>query len=198
MPRPSRLALLAAAVVVAAACTSGGTGSAPDEPLPPPAFTVSGVEVQSVAEPAPPLPDTVRAEVLATLDEYLLRAMVSPLRSGEPVGDLGSLFTGAAAARLAGPARAAMVDEGLPQASDVRGLVSTVGLGALAGADNDVVVVTATIDVRLEATGDDPLTIVRTGDLVLVPDGDAWKIDGYDMSTTRDSGAGPTTTAARK
>lgn len=190
--------MLAAAVVLGAGCSSGSTGSAPDEPPASPSFTVSGVEVHSVAEPAPPLPDDVRTEVLAVLDEYLDRAMVSPLRSGQPAGDLGSLFTGGAAPRVAGPDRAAMVDEGLPRASDVRGLASTARLGALAGADDDILVVTATIDLRLQATGDDPLTIVRTGDLVLVPDGDGWKIDGYDLSTTRDSGTGPTTTSVRK
>ena len=80
----------------------------------------------------------------------------------------------------------------------MQAVASTARLGALAGSEGAIVVVTATIDVRLQTTGGDPLTIVRTGDLALVPDGDGWKIDGYDLSTTRDSGTGPATTAARR
>lgn len=182
------------AVIAATACSSGSPSAGPTAA---PTFAVTDAEVQSVNQPAPTLPDDVRTMVVATLDSYVDRAMVGPLRSGERAGDLGSLFTAPAAARVDGPDRAAMIDEGMSKASGVQGLASTARLGALAGPDGDIAVVTATIDLRLQTTGDDPLTIARTGDLVLVADGGAWKIDGYDLSTTRDSGTGPVTTTAR-
>jgi len=159
---------------------------------------VSSVEVQSVNQPPPALPDGVRAKVMATLDAYVDRATAAPLRSGSHAGDLAALFTSAAAARIDGLDRPALVDEGLPGDTDVRTEASAVKLAALVGPDNAVEVVTATIDVRLQVTGEGILAITRTGDLVLVPDGGAWKIDGYDLRTARDSGAGPTTTTARR
>lgn len=199
VPRPCRAATLVAALTLVTACTSGSPKSAPGLPPVPLAFTVSGVEVQSVSQPAPPLPDEVRAKVMATLDAYLDRATAVPLRTGSGAGDLAGLFTSAASARLNGPDRPALVDEGLPRAAGVQAVASTARLGALAGSDNAVSVVAATIDLRLQSTGDDQLTIARSGDLVLVPDGGTWKIDGYDLSTARDSGGGgPTTTTARK
>lgn len=195
MFRPRRLALLGAAVALTTACSSGGS-PAPAGPQSALSFSVSGVDVQSVAEPAPPLPDDVRTEVMATLDGYLNRAMVGPLRSGGPADDLAPLFTADAGARATGPDRATMVDEGLPRADGVQALASTARLGALAPSAEEIAVVTATIELRLQTTGGDPVTIVRTGDLVLVPEDDAWKIEGYDVTATRDSGTGPTTTAA--
>jgi hypothetical protein len=162
------------------------------------AFTVSGIDVQSVNQPPPALPDAVKTKVTSTLDAYLDRASARPLRSGSHAGDLAPLFTAGALARVDGPDRPTLVDEGLPTATDVRASTSTAKLGALAGADDNIEVVTATIDVRLQTAGDSPVAIARTGDLVLVAVGDAWKIDGYDLSTARDSGGGPVTTTARK
>lgn len=135
---------------------------------------------------------------MATLDAYVDRATAAPLRSGSRAGDLAALFTSAASARVDGPDRPALVDEGLPRATDVQTEASTAKLAALVGPDNAVEVVTATIDLRLQVTGEGILAIVRTGDLVLVPDGGGWKIDGYDLRTARDSAAGPTTTTARR
>ena len=162
------------------------------------AFSVSGNEVAGVAPPGPAFPDDVRAKVTATLERYLGDAVVGPLRSGRPAGDLAAVFTGRALGRVNGPDRAALVDEGLPAAADLRADAAGARLAALADAANAVVVVTAAVDLRLRTGGDDDVTIVRTGDLVLVPDGDGWKVDGYDVRTTRDSPrGGPTTTAAR-
>jgi hypothetical protein len=188
-----------ATLLVAAACSGGG-----GHPAQPgattasgsPAFSVSGTEVQAVAQPPPPFPDDVRTKVTAVLDRYLQEAVVSPLRSGQRAGDLAPVFTAAALPRLEGPDRAALVDEGLPKAGDLRADAATARLGALTGSDNAVVAVTATVDVRMQTGGSDPVTISRTGDLVLVPDGDGWKIDGYDLRTARDSPDGATTPTA--
>ena len=81
VPRPRRLVLLAVSAVLVAACSSGAPSDAPAGPAAALSFSVSDVDVQSVAEPAPSLPDDVRADVLVTLDGYLTTAMVGPLRS---------------------------------------------------------------------------------------------------------------------
>ena len=195
--------MLVAAVVLASACSSdSGLMAVPTTPPPDAAsssdisFSVTGATVESVRLPPPPFPDDVKAAVAATLERYLREAVLGPLRSGGPAGDLGPVFTGPARARVDGPDRAALVDEGLPVAEDLEAETATVGLAALAGADGAVTVVTAAIDLRLRTDDDDPLTIARRGHLVLVPDGDGWKIDGYDVRTTREGGEGATTTTA--
>ncbi len=201
--------MLALAVVLATACSSGGglmavptTTHARSSDV---SFSVTGATVESVRPPPPPFPDDVKVSVAATLDRYLREAVLGPLHSGGPAGDLGPAFTGRARARLDGPDRAALVDEGLPPVGSVKAETATVGLAALAGTDGAMTVVTAAVDMRLEAGprgptavvgGGDPVTIARTGHLVLVPDGGGWKIDGYDVRTTRDVGDGVTTTTA--
>ena len=203
--------MLVVAVVLATACSSGGGLMAVPTTTPSPSssdssevsFSVTGATVESVRLPAPPFPDDVRASVAATLDRYLREAVLGPLRSGGSAGDLEPVFTRPARARVEGPDRAALVDEGLPAAGSVRAESATVGLAALAGADGATTVVTAAVDLRLEAGrrvpngDDDPITIARTGHLVLVPDGGGWKIDGYDIRTTREGGGGVTTTTAQ-
>jgi hypothetical protein len=201
--------MLVAAVVLATACSSEGGLMAVATTTPPPpsdvSFSVTGTTVESVRLPPPPFPDDVKDSVAAALDFYLQEAVLRPLHSGGPAGDLGPVFTGSAQARVNGPDRAALVDEGLPPAESVTAEKATVGLAALAGADGAINVVTAAVDLRLEAGlrgpnatagDDDPVTIARTGHLVLVPDAGGWRIDGYDVRTTRDGGSGATTTTA--
>ena len=195
--------MLVVAVVLATACSPDGGGGLMAVPVTTTApssgvsFSVTGATVESVGLPPPPFPDDVKASVAVTLDRYLQEAVLGPLRSGGPAGDLGPVFTGAARARVDGPDRAALVDEGLPPAASVKAEAATVGLAALAGADGAMSVVTAAVDLRLLAGDDDPVTIARTGHLVLVPEGGGWKIDGYDVRTTRDGSGGTTTTTAR-
>lgn len=193
--------LAAVALLLVAACSSDrdeGLTPVPTTAAPGPvAFSVTGATVESVELPPPPFPDDVKAAVAATLDRYLQDAVLAPLRSGQPAGDLEPVFTGPARARVDGPDRAALVDEGLPPAGSVRAEAATVDLAALAGADNAVTVVTAAVDLRLQTSGGEPVTIARTGHLVLVPEGGAWKVDGYDVRTTRDHAGAATTTTAR-
>ena len=193
--------MLAAAAALAGACASDtGLMAVPTTADAPPSadvelsLRVAGVE--SVGLPAPPFPDDVKAAVGATLDRYLQDAVLGPLRSGGPAADLGPLFTGPARARLDGPDRAALVDEGLPAAASVRTEAATAKLSALVGPAGAVAVVTAALDLRLEAGDVDPVSVARTGHLVLVPAGDGWKIDGYDVRTVRKGGDGATTTTA--
>lgn len=195
-------------MLVAGMVVAGCTGGQPETgPAPPASSTTVAFDPRSVrfasisfdldaAAPTPPgLAEDVRGQVLATLDTYLRAATLDPLVGG-PVGDLTPVFTAAAASRLTGTDRAALVDEGLPVLSDPRPSAA-VGLRGLVGPDGQLVVMAALIDVRVVAeVGRQPLTVVRQGALVLVNEG-GWKIDGYELRVTRDSGpAGPATTTA--
>jgi len=72
------------------------------------------------------------------------------------------------------------------------------GLNALAGPDGIMSVVTAGLDLRLIGHVDGaPVKVVRTGELVLVPQGGSWRIDAYDIRVTRTVGENTTSTTVR-
>lgn len=161
--------------------------SAPAEPPAPGAvqFTVTGVDPNATA---PPDEATVAA-VKKTLDGWIATAVVGPLRSGAAAGDLAPLFTAPALERLSDPVvRATLVDEGLPAATkSVDAEVANVALASAAG-DAGVAVIAARFELKLRAVGDDSdIDVIHSGDMILVPDADAWKIDAFSVHTTRDS-----------
>lgn len=153
------------------------------------------------AGPVPaPVANQAWVGVLDTLNRYVQAAVVTPLRSGGPAGDLRPLFTGPAADRVVagGPDRFVLIDENLPPVADLRPNVATVGFTGLAGSDGTMSVITAGVDLRVTGqVGGRPVTIVRTGELVLVPEGAGWRIDAYDITVTRTrADGGATTTTA--
>lgn len=197
------LLFLAVVATVAPACSksddadkaapkrsAGETASttAPPAPPGPPALAlnVSGVEANGTASPD----EATVAGVKRTLDGWLAAAVVGPLHSGAPAADLAPYFTDAALERLADPAvRASLVDEGLPPATKaITPEVANVLLSAVAGADGIVGVVVGRLDLKLRATGaNSDVDVVHQGDLVLVFDNEAWRIDSFQMHTARDS-----------
>ncbi len=164
------------------------------------AISGAGYDLQAVGTVAPGVADGAWKSVLTTLDRYIEAGVLVPLRSGGPAGDLGPLFTAGAAARVTspGPDRSAFIDEGLPPAKNIRSDVAAATLTGLAGSDGKMSVVSARLDLRLRAEVDGaPLVIARTGELVLRPEGDTWRIDGYDIHVSRDTTDARTTTTAR-
>lgn len=163
-------------------------------------LTASSFDVNAAAPPGPVELTGVRSAVLATLNRYVEAGVLTPLRTGGPAGDLGPVFTAAAVARVSATAdRQAFVDEGVPRLSGLVAQAATVGLTGLAGVDGKLEVVDAALDLRLTGTASTtPVTIARTGQLVLLRDAGGWRIDGYDIKVTREAGGGPATTAARK
>ena len=183
----SLAAVLVVCALVVGAC-SGDDDKADDGSLPGYALALTGAEVHAVRLPPPPFPEDVKAAVMATLNTYLATAVVQPLRTGRPPGGLEAVFTGAAAPRLGGPDRAALVEEGTPVSGKVRKDRADVKLTALTGPGGEVVAVTARLDVSLlVSSGDSRLAVVRAGDVALVPEGATWRIDSYDVRTQRDS-----------
>ena len=69
---------------------------------------------------------------------------------------------------------------------------------ALAGSDGVMSVVAAALDLRLTGhIGGAPLTVARAGELVLVPEGGAWRIDAWDLKVTRTVAGSVTTSTVR-
>lgn len=199
--RARRAALLAcAATAVAAVGISIPPAGAAKTPKPVVTMTSGDVTVYKVGDAPDTIPDDVRNAVMATLTGYVNAATVIPLQKGV-VDDAGlaTALAPAVAARLAGPDRAVLVDEGLPKAkskSKVKVSATPVALTGLADGAGSVVVVTATVDTTTTAkTTKGKLVIKRTGDLVLEPDNGTWKITGYTLNVDRAGKAmRPTTT----
>ncbi len=173
---------------------------APVPPAGPITFTATAFDLRAAGPVDPAASDVARAGVVDTLNRYLEAAVLQPLRSGGPAGDLTPLFTSPAVERVmaVGPDRFAFIDENLPAVSDLRQEAAAAGLNALAGPDGIMSVVTAAVDLRLIGhIAGVPVTVVRTGELVLVPQGGTWRIDAYDIRVTRTVGAGTTSTTVR-
>lgn len=182
--------------------TTVSTATSGTEPPPPAPFAITGAgfDLHTAGAVGTAAFNAAWAGVLSTLNRYLDAAVLTPLRSGGPAGDLAPLFTGPAAARVAspGPDRAAFIDEGLPPAVGIKPVSSVATLTALAGEDGVMSVISADLDLRIAAQVDGaPLTIARTGELVLVPEGGAWKIDAYSLTVRRDTAAATTSTTVR-
>jgi hypothetical protein len=163
------------------------------------AFRGAGFDVHTAGTVSQATFDATWAGVLATLNRYLDAAVLTPLRTGGPAGDLSPLFTPLAVDRVTtGPDRAAFIDEGVPPVTDLQAGAAVATLTALAGADGSVSVVDASLDLRLtaEANGS-PVSVTRTGDMVLMPDGGSWRIDAYDITARRTFAGTATTTTAR-
>lgn len=172
----------------------------PTVPPSPIAFTGAGFDVHTAGKVSPATFDATWTGVLATLNRYLEAASLTPLRTAGPAGDLAPLFTSKAAERVVpgGVDRFAVIDEQMPQVSDLRGESVVARLAALAGADGTMSVVTAGLDVRLVGHVNGALvTVTRTGELVLVPQGGTWRIDAYDVKVTRTLADAVTTTTVR-
>lgn len=199
--------MLAAAVVAGlSACSS----SSSDRPRPPsatvgetraaeipttPRFAVEGPEVVGYGG-ATDVDPIVRTRVHNLLDRYLNNAMLVPLRTGAPVGDLSQLFAGPALGRAGGPDRGALLDEGGGRLTAVDVKAASASLIVLAGPDG-VAVLSAGIHVSVSGQTDGgPVTVQRSGELTLAPEGEAWKIVGYDIRVDRATPEAVTTTTA--
>ncbi len=206
MPRRIPLLLLTGLLALTA-CGPGPSpasithgGPAPAGPMGPIAFTGAGFDVHTSGTVSQKQFDESWAGVLTTLNQYLEDGVLRPLRTGGPAGDLARLFAGPAAARVVagGPDRFAFIDENLPPVSDLRQENAVATLAALAGPDGVISVVTAALDLRLAGRiAGAPVTVVRTGELVLLPEGGRWRIDAYEIKVTRARPGDSTTTTVR-
>jgi hypothetical protein len=189
--------LVAGVLVAGGACSSKAKDKAPPSPTRTTTAAATGglptlhVNVAGVDDNGTKGPDEATvAAVKATLDRWLADAVVGPLHGGKPAGDLSPIFTAAALERLADPSvRATFVDEGLPPATtSITPEKLEATLSSVAGPDEVVAVIGARLDLKLRAVGPSvDVDIVHQGEVVLVPDGDGWKIDSFAVRASRDS-----------
>jgi hypothetical protein len=192
-------ALLLAGAAIAAGCSGdSGANTAPtpssDVQLD---LTAGPVVVEAAGAPAT-LADTDRDAIVDVVRQYVTAATLAPLR-GRPVGDLAPLFTPAARGGLTGIDRAALVDEGIPEVTGrTRATAFPVGLTALsdrAGAI-DLVGASFAFDIAGRAR-QGPVSVKRSGELVLMRSPEGWLIDSYRVTVERGgAGLGPSTTTA--
>lgn len=178
--------------------TSGRSGAPGGENSGPIGFGVTSMNVEAGRPPSPETVEQAKAAAVSTLNSYLKIAVLDPLGSAAPVGDLTPVVTESVSNRLAGPDRAALLDEGLPKMEGIRADRAGVDLTVMAGQAGEILMVAADVELKLRGTADGtPLAIDRTGEFLLVPAGGAWKIDGYRIHVTRDTPGGATTTTAQ-
>jgi hypothetical protein len=197
---PHRHAWCAAlvAAVALAACSSGSSGKATPTTTTPNARVKVTPGLVSVASAGAPvqLPDADRDAVFAAVAGYVNDATIAPLE-GKPVADLPSHFTTAAAPALQGPERDALLDTDVPRATGrVTPTLQPVSLKGLADPAGTISLVGSTLDLTVRTTtAQGPVTIHRSGELMFVRDGGAWKITSFKLAVTRD-GAGIGTATA--
>lgn len=159
---------------------SGAAEAGEDRPHPraahPASFTVSGIEANGTALPTQPVVDAV----LGQLNSWANAGVLDPVRSGLEPPLLEQLFTTAARPAAATTDRATLFAIGLPRAETIVD-TATAHLHTVAGPDAGTAVVVASVDLRLLAqAGEQRLRIVRTGEVVLIPEADGvWRIDGW-------------------
>lgn len=198
------LAALACLVAVATACSDdgdkGASGRATTSTEVPVAivFSTTSFDVEAAADPVAGAASGAQTGIEATLNRWLDEAVLRPLRSGQPAGDIAPFFTAAARDRIATtPDRAAFVDEGIPPVAGIKAGVASLGMVALADVDGNIPVVSVHLDLTLGGMVEGaPLGVEHTGELFMVPDGDAWLIDGYDIRSSRATAGGTTSTTA--
>jgi hypothetical protein len=156
---------------------------------------VTGATVES-AGPAVAFPTDLRNEAAQLVNQYVESAVVTALRTGVPAADLTTLFGPDAAGKLNGPDRGVLTDEGVPKATgSITSSSADTAFTALADTSGQIVLVSASLSLNLQnPVAGGTLHVVRTGDLLLAPDGGPWKIAGYDLQVLR---AGPGVQASK-
>jgi hypothetical protein len=89
-----------------------------------------------------------------------------------------------------------LTDEGVPKATgSITSSSADTAFTALADTSGRIVLVSASVSLNLQnPVSGGTLHVVRTGDLLLAPDGGPWKIAGYDLQVLRQ---GPGVQAAK-
>jgi hypothetical protein len=198
--------LVVVAAIVAILATGGDDSNNTNEANRPTtrAGTTVDVRVGDVAsDSAGPTAAFTAAQAQAVVDvirAYVNGAIVAPLRAGTP-GDLSTVFDAGALATVNGADKAVMTDTGLPKvAGDLTVRAKPVNLVALGDQSGTVVLVSATVDLTVDGKAEGaklPMHVVRTGDLVLAPDGSGgWRITSYSISVNRSGGDVDTTTSS--
>lgn len=187
--------------LLVAGCSGGAraAGSEPGQVIPttaagagttttaPPVTTAANLHVTATTLVAPgpdaAFPAGLEQNVTALVEAYVAGAVTRPLTTGQPAA-LDDVLTSDAKRSLTPDQRAALTDEGRPRMTGFSVNRFEVGITALAGQDGVVGAVDASLDLVVSGTGPDGavISIERKGDLSLVPEGFAWRIDAFQLS----------------
>jgi hypothetical protein len=195
------LVVLVLAGSALALASGGGGGSAGPEFKASTAVDLQAGEtnVEFLGFTAPAFPSGVRDQILSSIGTYVEDGVVKPLRKGKADdAGLATVFDDAAVARLTGPERAILIDEGLPKAvGKVTVTTPAVAMTALADKGDALVLISASVDFKVKAQAEKgAVTIQRTGSFVFAPDQNGtWKITGWTLNVTRGGNAIPPDTA---
>ena len=202
------VAACACLAMVAGACSKGGdkgaAGRATTTTEVPVAiaFTITSFDVEAAADPVEGAVDGAQAGIEATLKRVAGRGRppAPPLGRSRRATSRPSSPPPPGNGWPPRPTGPRSSSDGLPPVSGLKAETATLAVVGLADPDGQIPIVTVHLDLTLRGTAEGtPLTVEHTGDLVLVPEGDGWKIDGYDVRATRDTaGATTTTTASRE
>ncbi len=148
------------------------------------------------------LSDGDRDAIIETLRSYVTAATIDPLH-GKPVGDLAKVFAPQALASLTGVNRDAVVDDGMPKATDNGHGQEPSGRAHRAQRPERLRSTSSghrsSSIVQTKAPGG-PVKVLRTGEVVLSHDAGTWKIASYKLTVDR-TGAGlpaPSTASTEK
>jgi hypothetical protein len=183
-------AIAVALAVVLGACSGGSAKAHTTKPArieSSVALKVTTTNVES-AGAAVAFPAELRDQAAQVVNTYVEDAVVAALRTGASDPNVTQVFTPDAAAKLTGPDRAVLTDDGVEKATgSIDASKADVALTALADTSGKLLLVSAalTLDMRAPVAGG-TLHVTRFGDLLLAPVGSAWKVAGYDLAVTRD------------
>jgi hypothetical protein len=146
-----------------------------------------GNVVSETAGPAATFPEDQRDVIVKKVRDYVEKATVEPLRSGKAAKGLDQIFDAAAITALQGPDGDVMLDQGLPQViGKLKAVSQPIAINALADNAGAWVMVSASLDLDVKGGLDDgTLQIVRTGELLFVPDAGEWKVTAFDVAVER-------------
>ena len=198
---------LAAVTLVTGGCGGDSTARRPDPTVARPLSTTTTIDIsgnEKYVFTAPtvvtsgvnkPLPAGLALQLRQYAKQYLHEGMWLPLTKQQRSTKLDPLFTPEALKRIQPGQPDAMVlfdAIDLPTATKLDAVVATTVL-------TDPTGVPVSVALSLNATASGTGTIQRTGELLLLPVGAAWKIAGYDITVTRSPGNGvaPTSSTAK-
>ena len=195
-----RAAALVVLLLLAAACSDDGDSTARPEPSSTTATTAAeeldrsaqGVQVEVLSSSVvgvrgnEPLPQKTTDDVLAIIEKYVERAMVTPMVEGTPAEQLDTLFSDASLQAVRGADRPLLVDEGLPRIQAGPEAKANVRLVGFRGPGGTVDIVGAKIRIRVtgETADGRKVQVVRAGDMSLVPQGH-WRIESFALDVDR-------------
>jgi len=145
------------------------------------------VATESPAGEEGKLDPTLQSQVLDTLTRYVQLAVAAPLSGTTHPVAVEQFLTAQATTSLTPEGRAVLTDEGVPAMQSAQSSTDSVTLTGLLGADSQTSVVSAHLELVIGGTTSGvPASIKRSGDLTLIPENGAWRIDAFDMSVERD------------